>query len=55
MHCSNTSSGKIKPLSMGVFSDFLSTLFNHLPPYIFHYVGRCWDRTQDCLRLLHQQ
>jgi hypothetical protein len=27
-----------------------STLF-HLPPLRFHYVGGCWDRTQDCCEL----
>jgi len=26
---------------------FFSTLF-HLPPFRFHCVGGCWDRTQDC-------
>jgi hypothetical protein len=29
----------------------LCTTLLHLPPLSFHYVGGCWDRTQDSFRL----
>ncbi len=37
----------IQSLEIWIFYVCTSSTLLHLPPFRFHYVGECWDRTQD--------